>query len=91
MPSPSTGADADELMECVGERRLIIKSRLDRDVDQRHAVLGHQLFGVVDAMLNQPLVRRDAKEALNERAKWLTDNPHSRAISESRIRPCMFS
>ena len=48
-------------MECVRERCLVIKSRLNRDVDQRHAGLAHQLFGVVNAMLNQPLVCRNAE------------------------------
>ncbi len=61
MPSPSSGADADELMECVRERCLVIKSRLNRDVDQRHAGLAHQLFGVVNAMLHQPLVSGGAE------------------------------
>src|SRR5882762_3231670 len=56
VPSPSSGTDTDELMECARERRLVIKSRLNRDVDQRHSGLGHQLFGVLYAMLNQPLV-----------------------------------
>src|SRR5438128_7280363 len=37
MPSPSSGADPDELVECARERCLVIKSRLNRDVDQRHA------------------------------------------------------
>ena len=31
-----------------GERRLAIKSRLNRDVDQQHAGLAHRLFGVVN-------------------------------------------
>ena len=61
MPSPSSGADPDELMECARERCLVIKSRLNRDLDQRHAGLAHQLFGVVNAMLNQPLVSGDAE------------------------------
>ena len=61
MPSPSSGADPNELMECARERCLVIKSRLNRDVDQRHAGLAHQLFGVVNAMLNQPLVSGDAE------------------------------
>ena len=51
-------------MECVRERCLVIKSRLNRDVDQRHAGLAHQLFGVVNAMLHQPLVSGGAKRAL---------------------------
>ena len=58
MPPPSSGADPDELVECARERCLIIKSRLNRDLDQRHAGLIHQLFGLVDAMLRQPLVSR---------------------------------
>ena len=64
MPSPSSGTDADELMECARERCLIVKSRLNRDLDQRHAGLAHQLFGVVNAMLNQPLVRGRAERGL---------------------------
>ena len=43
-------------MESARERCLVIKSRLNGDLDQRHAGLAHQLFGVVNAMLNQPLV-----------------------------------
>jgi len=58
MPSPSSGAHPDELMECARERGLVIKSRLNRDLDQRHAGLIHQLFGLVNAMLRQPLVSR---------------------------------
>ena len=61
MPPPSSGADTDELMECARERRLVIKSGLNRDIDQRHTGLAHQLFGVVNAMLNQPLVSGCAK------------------------------
>ena len=55
-PSPSSRADSNELTECARERCLVIKSRLNRDVDQRHAGLAHQLFSVVNAMLHQPLV-----------------------------------
>src|SRR5271169_2225126 len=61
LPSPSSRADPDELVECAGERGLVIKSRLNRDVDQRHCGLAHQLFGSVNAMLNQPLVSGDAE------------------------------
>jgi hypothetical protein len=61
MPSPSSGAGPDQLMECVRERCLVIKSRLNRDVDQRHAGLGHQVFGLVNAMPNQPLVSGGAE------------------------------
>jgi len=61
MPSPSSGADADELMECARERCLVIKSRLHRDVDQRHAGLAYQLFGAVNAMLHQALVSGGAE------------------------------
>jgi hypothetical protein len=60
-PSPSSGTDTDELVERARERCLVIKSRLNRDVDQRHAGLAHQLFGVVDAMLTQPLVSGGAE------------------------------
>ena len=56
MPPPSSWADADELMKCAREGCLVIKSRLNRNVDQRHAGLAHQSFGVVNAMLHQPLV-----------------------------------
>src|ERR1700682_2519067 len=56
LPSPSSRADPDQLMECARERCLVIKSRLHRDVDQRDAGLAHQLFGVVNPMLHQPLV-----------------------------------
>jgi hypothetical protein len=61
MPPPSSGADPDELMEGARERCLIIKYRLNRNLDQGHAGLAHQLFGVVNAMLNQPLVSGGAE------------------------------
>jgi hypothetical protein len=64
MPSPSSGTDTDELMECARERSLVTKIRLNRDLDQRHGGLAHQLFGVVNAMLNQPSVSRDAERRL---------------------------
>src|SRR5579864_5850054 len=63
MSSPSSGADPDELVECARERCLVTKSRLNRDVDQRHAGLAHQFFGVVDAMVNQPLVSGGAERS----------------------------
>jgi hypothetical protein len=72
MPSPSPGADPGELVECARERCLVIKSRLNRDVDQRHAGLAHQLFGVVNAMLNQPLVSGGAERSF-ERAGKVAD------------------
>jgi len=61
MSSPSSGADADELVECMREGCLVAKSRLDRDLDQRHSGLAHQLFGVVNAMLHQPLMSGDTE------------------------------
>lgn len=69
MPSPSSWADADELMECMGERCLIVKSRLDRDVDQRHAGLAHQFFSVLNAMLHQPLVGGGAERGFEGAGK----------------------
>ena len=64
MPSPSSGADADDFMECARERCLVVESRLNGDLDQRHGGLGHQFFGMLNAMLNQPLVSRDAERCL---------------------------
>jgi hypothetical protein len=64
MPSPSSGTDTDELMECGGECCLVIKSRLNRDVDQRRAGLAHQVFGMGDAMLDQPLVSGSTERGL---------------------------
>ena len=61
MPSPSSGAYTDEAMECAGECSLIAESRLNRDLDQRHGCLAHQLLGVLNAMLKQPLVRGDTE------------------------------
>src|SRR5258708_32585721 len=69
MPSPSSGADANELMECVSERCLFAKSRLNRDLDQRHAGLAHQFFGVVNAMLHQPLVSGGAERGFEGAGK----------------------
>ena len=50
--APFPGADPDQLMEGARECRLVIKSRLTRNLDQRHGGLAHELFGVVDAMAN---------------------------------------
>ena len=61
LPSPSSGADPDQLVKCARERCLVIKSRLNRDVDQRHEGLAHQLFGVINAMLHQPPVSGGAE------------------------------
>jgi hypothetical protein len=61
MPPPSSGANADELMERARERRLVTKSRLNRYINQRHTRAAHQLFGVVNAVLDQPLVSGCAK------------------------------
>ena len=61
MTAPSSGTEPNELMECARERRLVIESRLNRDVDQRHAGLAHQLLGVVNATLNQPPVSGGAE------------------------------
>jgi hypothetical protein len=69
MSSPSSGADPNQLMERAGERCLIIKSRLNRDLDQRHAGLAHQLFGMVNAMLHQPLVSGDAERSFEGAGK----------------------
>src|SRR5258708_18537108 len=56
MPAPSSGTDTHDFMECARECCLVIKSRLNRDLDQRHGGLGYQFFGMLNAMLNQPLV-----------------------------------
>jgi len=69
MPSPSSGADPDEVMKCARERCLVIESRLNRDVDQRHAGLAHQLFGMVNAMLHQPLVSGGAERGFEGAGK----------------------
>lgn len=61
LPPPSSGADPDEPMECAREGCLIIESGLNGDVDQRHAGLAHQLFGVFNAMVSQPLVSGGAE------------------------------
>src|SRR5258708_9882370 len=83
MPSPSSGADPDELMECASERCLVIKSRLNRDVDQRHAGLAHQFFRVVNATLNQPLVSGGAVRGF-ELAVNVTDgkSAYSRTVGK---------
>src|SRR6476660_8325964 len=88
MPSPSSRTDTDELMECTRERWLVIKSRLNRDVDQRHAGLAHQLFGVVNAMLDQPLVRGGAERGL-ERAGEMADGKSAFACNVRQPDPAM--
>jgi hypothetical protein len=72
MPSPSSGADPNELTECARECGLVIKSGLNSDVDQRHTGLADQLFGVVNAMLKQPLVSGNAERGF-ERAGKVAD------------------
>src|ERR1700730_6761868 len=88
MPSPSSGTDPDELLECVRERCLVIKSGLKRDVDQRHTGLLHQLFGVVNAMLNQPLVSGCAKRVF-ERAGKVADGKSAFACNVRKANPAI--
>ena len=88
MPSPSSGADPDKLVECARERRLVIKSRLNRDVDQRQAGLAHQLFGVVNAMLNQPLMRGGAEGGF-ERAGEMADGKSAFTCNVRKADPAM--
>jgi hypothetical protein len=88
MPSPSSGTDTDELMECARERCLVIKSGVNRDVDQRHAGLTHQLFGVVNAMVNQPLVSRDS-ERVFERAGKVADGKSAFACNVRKPDPAV--
>ena len=52
MPPPSSGADPDELKERARERRLVIKSGLNRDVDQRYAGLAHRGRGAFTGAVN---------------------------------------
>jgi hypothetical protein len=61
MPPPSSGADADESMECVCECSLVTESRQICDVNERQVWLAHKLPGVVNAMFKQPLVSGDAE------------------------------
>ena len=61
MPSPSSRTYTDELFESARERSLVVKSGLNRDLEQRHSGLNHQFLGVLHAMLNQPLVSGDAE------------------------------
>src|ERR1700726_303804 len=89
MPSPSSRADADELMEGASERCLVIKSRPNRDVDQRHAGLAHQLFGVVNAMLHQPLVSGGAERGF-ERAGKVADGKPAFACKVRKPDPAML-
>ena len=88
LPSPCSGADPDELVECARERWLVIESRLNRDVDQRHGGLAHQLFGAVYAMLNQPSVRGDAERGL-ERAGKVADGESAFASYVRKPDPAM--
>src|ERR1700676_2787213 len=88
MPAPSSGADADELMECARERCLVIKSRLNRDVDQRHAALAHQFFSVVNPMLHQPLVSRCAERGF-EAAGKVADGKSAFACNLRKPDPAM--
>jgi len=71
MPSSSSGADPDELMECVRERCLVIESRLNRDLDQQHAGLAHQFFRVVNH--GARLISTDLPACLRRRLSDITD------------------
>jgi hypothetical protein len=73
-------------MKCVRERCLVIKSGVNRDVDQRHAGLTHQLFGVVNAMVNQSLVSRDS-ERVFERAGKVADGKSAFACNVRKPDP----
>jgi len=75
MPSPSSGTYADELLERARERRLVVKSGLNRDLEQRHGGLHHQLFRVLDAMLDQPLVSGDAERRFEGAGKVARGKP----------------
>ena len=88
MPSPSAGADTNKLMECARERCLVVKSRLKRDLDQRQAGLAHQLFGVIDAMLNQPLVSGGTERGF-ERAGKVADGKSAFACNLGKPDPAM--
>ena len=52
VPPPSSGPDPDELKERARERSLVIKSGLNRDVDQRYAGLGHRERGAFTGAVN---------------------------------------
>src|SRR5580704_6126418 len=88
LPSPSSRTDPNDLTECVCERCLVIKSRLNRDVDQRHAGLAHQMLGPLDAMLNQPPVRGDTERGL-ERAGKVADRKSTLPCDVRKPHPAM--
>jgi hypothetical protein len=88
MASPSSGADPDELVECARERGLVIKSGLNGDVDQRQAGVAHQLFGVVNAMLDQPLVSGGAERGF-ECAGKVADGKSAFARNVGKADPAM--
>ena len=75
-------------MEGASERCLVIKSRPNRDVDQRHAGLAHQLFGVVNAMLHQPLVSGCAERGF-ERAGKVADGESAFACNLGKPDPAV--
>jgi len=52
VPPQSSGADPDELKERARERRLVIKSGLNRDVDQQYAGLAHRGRGAFTGAVN---------------------------------------
>ena len=51
VPSPSSGTNSGALLERARERRLVVKSGLHRDLEQRQGGVDHQFFGVLNAML----------------------------------------
>jgi hypothetical protein len=73
-------------VECARERCLLIESRLNRNVDQGHTRLTHQLFGVVNALVNQPLVSRDT-ERVFERAGKVADGKSAFACNVRKPDP----
>ena len=86
--APSPWANPGKLVECARERCLVIKSRLNRDVDQRHCGLAHQLFGVLDAMLNQPSVSGDTERGF-ERAGKVADGKSAFACNVRKPDPAV--
>ena len=62
--SPSTGAEAHDLMKGASERRLIREACLFRNVGQRLARLYQEILGTFNPPLHEPPVSGDTEARL---------------------------
>jgi hypothetical protein len=87
LTAPGKRIDPFAAGEHVTEMRLIAEAAIQADLRQAQVVADQQL-GASNALLANPVLRREAGAALNAREKWLRDNAQARASSAtSRLSP----